>query len=182
MKRPGYTFEEWVLIAVLVYIVIHIWQRLWSEGPVIKALVLVCLLSTPMYAQEPVVGWADAISWGTAAVNPTMALVDALRSDDKACHMWQLVISAGIANSAAFSLQHFVMSPRPCCRGNGWPSAHAANAGVGSSWNWRVSWAFAYATAEERERARRHTWGQALSGAALGMLSELAGQKLLRCR
>jgi hypothetical protein len=53
---------------------------------------------------------------------------------------------------------------------------------LGSSWNWRVSWSLGLSTAALRVQAHRHTWPQVLSGVAIGGLSELAGQKLLRCR
>jgi len=147
-----------------------------------KAIGLVLVLvAAPVFAQEPVNRAADVISWGTAAVNPTIAVVKAFRADQTKCHLGQIAISAALVNSTGLLLQHFVVSPRPCCPGNGRPSLHAGNAGIGASWDWRVSWAFSLVTAEERERARRHTWQQALEGMALGLVSEWAGQHLVRC-
>jgi len=143
-----------------------------------RTIALVLLLSAPLCAQDvrPV---PDALSWGTAAVNPTVGLVRAFQSEDRACHLKRLAVSGGIA-STGILLQRVIDSPRPCCAGNGMPSLHAAFGSVGSSWSWGFGASFAVGTGGLRVAANRHTRGQAWAGVLLGMGGELASQ-LIRC-
>ena len=149
-----------------------------------KAIGLVLVLvAAPVFAQEPVNRAADVISWGTAAVNPIVATVQALRSEDKVCQLGRLAISEGIGNGVTLALKHFIDSPRPClgCDHMGMPSGHSMNAVIGASWNLKVSWTFALGTAQLRRTAHKHTLPQVAAGLGLGALSEFAGQKLLHC-
>lgn len=145
----------------------------------------VCLIwlfcSSTVWAQEVKRG-PDAISYGLAAVNPALGIIQAIRAEDTKCQLAQLGVSAAIGESLAFTMQHFLVSARPCCDGNGMPSAHALSSSLGASWNWKVSWAFSLGTAEARVAAHRHTRTQALAGVGLGLLSEWAGQTIVRCR
>jgi hypothetical protein len=150
-----------------------------------KWTILFLLISSPTYAQEEVNKVPDYISWGTAAVNPTVALVKALRSEDKKCNLGKLAISEIIANTSVLTIQHFVISARPCigCDSHGFPSGHSANSVVGiSKNNWYIGITTAWGTGELRRAANRHTIPQILAGWTIGGLSELAGQKLLRCK
>jgi len=159
---------------------------------VILALVLLCGSAISAAAQEPVRPVPDIISWGTALTNPTIAVVEAFRSDDRLCRLGQLGISGGITTTVGLLAQHYIHSPRPCvgspgCSGNGDPSMHAAigvlgiSRGFQSGLGFTFSISMAVGTAGGRVDANRHNKKQAALGLALGGLSELAGQRLLRC-
>lgn len=146
-------------------------------------------LAVPAAAQEEVQTWPDAISWGTAAFNPAMAVWRATRSSDPKCRLSQLLVSEGIGNAVAFTLQRFIISPRPClgCRPNGAPSAHSMNSVIGITSGWRVDIGFgvgvgaAIGTAAGRVAARRHTKAQVIEGLLLGAASEWVGRSLVKC-
>ncbi len=153
------------------------------------ALVLIALRGGVLAAQEPVARVPDVASWVTAGANATGAVVDAIRSDDATCRLGQLAISEAIGMGAAFTLQHFIISARPClgCAPNGMPSAHVTQSLIGSTASARgLTWGFslgmALGTAEGRDRAHRHTRAQQVAGFALGSLAEWTGQRLVRCR
>lgn len=149
-----------------------------------RLLLLLCLFAAPLCAQEPVNPWADAASWGTALVNPSVAAVKAARGADPWCHLGQLGLSELIGNGSVMALKHFIVSPRPCagCDSRGMPSGHSMNSVLGVSSNWRFGLFFSLGTVQLRQEAHRHTRWQTAAGAALGGLSELAGQKLLQCK
>lgn len=140
---------------------------------------LVCL-PVPALAQQPVTRWADWSSYGTAAVNPTLAAWDARHSR---CKLARLALSEGISNGLALAMKRVVVSARPCagCVPDGTPSNHTANSLVGFSRNWRVGLAFGLATAELRVTANRHTWQQVLAGAGVAVAAEASGY-LIRCQ
>ena len=139
------------------------------------------LLSGTAQAQEPVSHWPDAVSWGTALTNPTLAAVDALRSEQKGCRLGRLALSEGIVNGVGLTLKHFIVSPRPCigCAPDGFPSGHSANSMVGS-FGWRYGIVFGASTASLRLEANRHTPKQVAAGLLLGAAGEFAG-RLIKC-
>src|ERR1044071_4925460 len=123
-----------------------------------KLLLVVLLVGLPAtaFAQQPVTRWADWASYGTAAVNPTLAAWDARHSR---CKLARLALSEGIGNGLTLALKHRVISARPClgCVPDGFPSGHTMNGLVGFSRNWKVGLAFGLATAELRNEANRAT-------------------------
>ena len=141
----------------------------------------ILLISTTVYAQEPVTKWADAVSWGTAFVNPTVATVEALRSDQKGCRLGKIALSEGIANGLALTMKHFILSPRPClgCLPDGMPSGHSANSMIGAS-GWRYGIVLGATTGSLRMQANRHTPTQVAAGLLLGAGAEFAG-RLIHC-
>lgn len=147
------------------------------------ALVCFLLVSTAAVAQQPVVKWADVASYGTAAVNPTVAAVEAARGPDKWCHLGQLGISELLLNTTVLTMKHFIVSPRPCigCGVDGMPSGHFANSLIGNSWNRSLGFTVSFATADLRYEAHRHTKTQLLVGGLLGAGADWAGPKLLHC-
>lgn len=148
-----------------------------------KTLLIVLLFAAPVSAQVPVSPAPDWVSYGTAAVNPTIAAIEAWRSPSRACRFGQLAISEAVGNVAALTLKHFIVSPRPCigCQPDGMPSGHTMNSTIGFSSHWKVGVVFTVATAELRTDAHRHTPWQVAAGAALGIGAEAAGH-LLKCR
>ena len=129
------------------------------------------------------VRWADWTSYGTAAVNPAIALVTALRSPSRGCHLWRLGLSELVGNGASLGLKALIRSPRPClgCASDGMPSGHSMNGVIGATargWGWGL--AFAVPTPALRIAAHRHTRSQAVWGTLLGATAEAAGQ-LVRC-
>lgn len=154
-------------------------------------ILFVALLCWPrvLYAQEPVVGWADKVSWVTAGVNMTWGAIEAARGDRPWCHLGQMAVSGGLAIGGALTLQHVIDSPRPCCPGNGMPSAHAAASWVGLaqpgrargfSLRFTIGLGSAGATTILRPAAHRHTDKQAIWGSVLGAGSEAVSQ-LIPC-
>jgi hypothetical protein len=152
-----------------------------------KAAILAVFLSMPtaLSAQEPVVKWADWTSWGTVLVNPIWGTVSAFKTERPGCHLGQLALSSGIGLGTALVLQHVIDSPRPCCPGNGMPSAHATAGMIGLAQPWpahsyalRLSIGFgsAGATAGLRQVAHRHTPPQVVAGLFLGAGAELLSQ------
>lgn len=125
--------------------------------------------------------WADGVSWGTAFVNPTVAVVKAWQSDDKKCRLGRLALSEGILNGVSLTLKHFIVSPRPClgCAPDGMPSGHSGNSVIGSS-SWNFGIVFAASTGALRMEANRHTPKQVAAGLLVGAGAELAG-RLIRC-
>jgi hypothetical protein len=152
------------------------------------------LWPAPVAAQEPpppVLKWADYTRWGTALVNPTWGVVEALRSDHRACHLGQLGISLGVGETALLTIQHFVVSPRPClgCNQHGLPSGHTMHSILGidqaspaTRWGARVGVGLASvaATGILSVVSHRHTVKQVLWGAGVGTGAELTGH-LLHC-
>jgi membrane-associated phospholipid phosphatase len=128
---------------------------------------------------EPVPDWA---SYATAAVNPTVAAVQAFRSEHRWCRLGQLGLSELVVNGSTLTLKHFIRSARPClgCPPDGFPSGHTANSVIGISSGWQVGMTFPVSTAGLRMAAHRHTPMQVLTGALLGAGSEYVGH-LLRC-
>ena len=55
-------------------------------------LAFVCVSSLAL-AQEPVSTIPDAVSWGTAFVNPAIAAAQAWKSERRGCRLGQLAIS-----------------------------------------------------------------------------------------
>ncbi len=153
------------------------------------ALVLVALSGASVTAQEPVARVPDVASWITAGANTAGAIVEATRSDDAKCRLGQLAVSEAIGLGVAFTLQHVVISARPClgCAPNGMPSAHVTQSLLGSTASakgltWGFSIGMAIGTAEGRDRAHRHTRAQQAAGFALGSLAEWGGHRIIRCR
>ena len=144
------------------------------------ALVL-SLIAAPAFAQEPVNRWADGVSWGTAMVNPTLAVVDAIRAPNTKCKLGRLALSEAIGNGVTLTLKHFVVSPRPClgCAADGFPSGHSMQSTIGAS-GWRFGATFAATTGGLRMQAHRHTGWQVAAGLAIGAGAEFAG-RLIKC-
>lgn len=151
-----------------------------------KKLLLLCLLiGAPVQAQT-VRKLPDVVSWGTAAVNPTIAAIDAWNSPDRACRLKKLIILEGLGNGLSLTLKHLIASPRPCvgCPPDGFPSGHTMNSAIGLSRNWYVGGAIAIgATGILRSpvAANRHTWKQVAAGAGIGLGVNAAGL-LLKCQ
>ena len=154
-----------------------------AHGAAVRVLLVLLLLAAPVHAQEPVVRWADWASWGTAAANPTIAVVRAARSESPKCRLAQLALSEAVGNGATFAVKHLVASPRPClgCAPDGMPSGHTANSAIGFSRHWQLGLAFTLGTAALRTDANRHTKEQVFWGAVLGFTGEAAGH-LLKCQ
>lgn len=159
-----------------------------------KALFLVLLLLVPatVAAQEPVVKWADWVSYGTAAVNPAMATYEAFKSETPKCRLGRLALAEGIGNGVALTIKHFVRSERPClgCAPDGMPSSHTMNSFIGidapgpaSGWGVRMGIGIAMGgtTAGLRVVGNRHTPTQVLVGALLGIGAEAASRALVPC-
>lgn len=142
---------------------------------------LVAFNVSPTYAQEPVRRWADWASYGTAIVNPTMAVADAIKAPDTRCRLTRLALSEVVGNTLSLTLKHFIVSPRPClgCDPDGMPSGHTMNATIGAS-SWRGGALFSISTADLRIAARRHTRWQTMAGAGIGILGEASG-RLISC-
>jgi hypothetical protein len=157
------------------------------KGHWFMSLFLALLLISPLSAQEPVRPVPDAISWGTAAAGPAIAVVRAIRGDDTKCELARLAVGAGIVNGTGLLLQHFVHSPRPCCAGNGLPSLHVANSSVGllatpGGWRLGLSVGLILGTAAGRVEANRHTKAQAWGwGPLVGVGGDVASHFLVRC-
>ncbi len=153
------------------------------------AALLIALGAGVLQAQAPVSRVPDVVSWATAGANATVAITEAIRSDETKCRLGQLAVSEAIGMGAAFTLQHFIISARPClgCAPNGMPSAHVTQSLLGSTASARgLTWGFslgmALGTAEGRDRAHRHTRAQQVAGFALGSVAEWAGHQVVRCR
>lgn len=132
-------------------------------------------------AQEPVKQWADVASYGTAAINPTVAAVEAWRSSSRGCRLGRLALSEAIGNGVTLAMKHWLVSPRPClgCLPDGNPSGHSVNGSIGmlsSRWGFSA----AVATGVLRHEANRHTWRQVGAGLLVGVGSEAAG-RLIHC-
>lgn len=132
-------------------------------------------------AQEPVKKWADVASYGTAAINPTVGVVEAWRSSSRGCRLGRLALSEAIGNGVTLAMKHWLVSPRPClgCLPDGNPSGHSVNGSIGmfsSRWGFSAS----VATGVLRHEANRHTWRQVGAGLAIGAGAEAAGL-LIRC-
>ncbi len=139
------------------------------------------LFPLTVHAQEPVTTWADVASYATAAVNPTIATVEAFRSTQKACRLGRIALSEGILNGVGLTMKHFILSPRPCigCAPDGMPSGHSGNSMIGAS-GWRYGIVFGATTGSLRMQANRHTHTQVAAGLLLGAGSEFAG-RLIHC-
>ncbi len=124
----------------------------------------------------------DAISWGTAFTNPTLAIVDAIRGPQTKCHLARLALSEAVGNGLTIGLKHLIVSPRPCvgCGVDGFPSGHTMNSTIGFSRDWRVGLSFTLGTAILRHEAHRHTSQQVLAGALVGIGAESIG-RLVPC-
>lgn len=146
---------------------------------------LAVLASSPASAQTApnVVPWADVASYVTAAADPSIAVVTALRSVDPKCRLLRLGVSEAIGNGLTLTLKQLVTSPRPCsgCAADGMPSGHTMNGTIGFSSKWQVGLAFALGTAELRTGAHRHTPMQVAAGAAIGAFAEWAGRAWVHC-
>lgn len=150
-----------------------------------KALLIVLLCASPASAQSQVRPWADWTSYGTAAINPTIAFVDAWQSSDQPCRLKRLALSEAVGNGLALTLKHFVVSPRPClgCAPDGFPSGHTMNSTIGmSAKNWQFGLGVAVLTGGLRMTANRHTPRQAAAGLFLGLGAEAVGHVLFRCQ
>lgn len=149
----------------------------------VRAVVVALLLVAPVSAQEPVNPVLDALSYGTALVNPTIAAVQAIRSDHRWCKLGQLALSEAIGNTSTLTIKHFDHSPRPCrgCADDGNPSGHTMNSAIGmSSTGWAVGASFVWGTGALRHESNEHTWRQIALGGFIGILSDLAGH-FLKC-
>lgn len=139
------------------------------------------LMGVSARAQQPVQKFPDVVSYGTALINPTVAMVDAWRSPSRGCHFARLALSEAVGNGIALTMKHFIVSPRPClgCAPDGMPSGHTMNSAMGifsSQWGFTAT----IATGVLRHEAKRHTWQQIAMGAAVGVGSEAAG-RLIKC-
>jgi membrane-associated phospholipid phosphatase len=145
---------------------------------------LLLLVAAPCAAQVPVEPWADGLSWGTALVNPTWAVIDAARSGDVKCRLGRLAVSEAIGMGTGVVLKRLIVSPRPClgCVPDGMPSNHTLLSTIGFSSHWQVGLYFTLGTAELRTVAHRHTPTQVAAGALLGLAAEWAGTRLVPCR
>ncbi len=114
-------------------------------------------------------------------MNPTVATVEALRSDQKKCLLVRIALSEAILNGTALTMKHFILSPRPClgCQPDGMPSGHSGNSMIGAT-GWRYGIVFGAATGSLRMQANRHTPTQVAAGLLLGAGAEFAG-KLIHC-
>ena len=125
----------------------------------------------------------DAISWATAFVNPTLSVIDAATGPQPWCHLARLGLSELAGNGLSIVLKHVIVSQRPCsgCGVDGFPSGHTMNAALGFSRDWRVGLSLTLGTGILRHEAHRHTNGQILGGAVLGVGAEATG-RLIRCQ
>ncbi len=152
-----------------------------------RAVAIALCLSVSLGAQEAVQRVPDAISWGTAAAGPAIAVVRAIRGDDTRCELERLAVSAALVNGVGLILQRAVHSPRPCCPGNGLPSLHTANSAIGTmatpgGWQLGLSVGLVFGTATGRVAANRHTKQQAfLWGPLVGLGGDLVSHFLVRC-
>ena len=147
-----------------------------------RILVTVFLLSfaSCLYGQDkPVVKWADDTSYATAAVSPTVGVIQAWQSNNRKCNFLKLGLKELIGNGTALTIKHYISSPRPClgCGADGMPSGHTDNAFIGP---WQFSIAFGAGTGILRHVANRHTWTQVIAGAGVGVASDLLGN-LIHC-
>ncbi len=147
-----------------------------------RTLVAIVLLTATVSAQrfvEPAPDWA---SYGTALVNPTVAAVEAWRSNDRACRFGRLALSEAVGNATVLILKHGIISERPCfaCEPDGIPSGHTMNSTIGAS-SWRYGFSMTLATGGLRVAAHRHTWQQVVAGAAIGAAADGVG-RLVRCQ
>jgi hypothetical protein len=148
------------------------------------AVIIFLLSATSAFAQEPVAKVPDALSYATAFVNPTIATVDALRSDHKWCELGRLGISEAVGNGATLLAKHLAygssMAQRPCagCVPDGWWSGHMMNSTIGAE-GWR--YVFSFTTGGLRVAAHRHTASQVAIGFLAGVGANFAGQ-LLKCQ
>lgn len=149
----------------------------------ITRLTLVLLLLSPAaYAQEvrPI---PDALSYATAAVNPSIAIWKAVHSKHKVCSLTQLGVSELVGNGVTLTMKHFIKSTRPAASlaPDGMPSGHSMNSMLGSmSSGWVVGASFSIGTGALRKAANRHTTNQVLVGWAIGAGADLSGH-LLHC-
>jgi len=146
---------------------------------------LLLLWPRVVFAQAPVVQWADWVSYGTAAVNPAIGVVSAWRSDQRWCRLGQIGISELVGNGSTLAIKHFVRSARPCldCPADGMPSGHSMNSVIGVSQydlGLRLGWTFSWGTQQLRGEAHRHTKTQRAAGLLIGAGAEFAGH-LLKC-
>lgn len=148
--------------------------------------------TTPTQDKEPVVKWADWTSYGTAFVNPAIAVYEAYKSDTPKCRFLRLGVGEGIGNGATLLIKHFVHSERPClgCPPDGMPSGHTMNSWIGidapgsaSGYGIRlgIGIAMGVSTAGLRVVANRHTPKQVLAGTLLGIGVETASRALVSC-
>ncbi len=156
-----------------------------------KAFLIVLLFATSVSAQalpvQPVVGWADDLSYATAMVNPGVAAFKAIKHKDW-CKLGRLGVSELVGNGISLTIKHFVVSPRPCfmCPPDGMPSGHSMNGAIGA-WENSVGsnhgWGFAWdiTTPILRVDAKRHTKKQAVLGTMLGAGSDVLGHFIVRC-
>lgn len=150
-------------------------------------LVVALVVAAPAAAQVAVAPIPDAISYGTAAANPTRVVVDVLRSDGdtpaKACRLAQLAVSEAIGNAVAIALKAIVVAPRPCagCAPDGMPSGHTLNSAIGLQAGGPRAIAFVVATGALRIAAHRHTPTQVVAGAAAGLVADRLGRVVVRC-
>lgn len=149
----------------------------------IVALGLFLFLAAPVSAQVPVQPVPDVLSYGTAAVNPSIAVYKALRSSDRWCELSRLGVSELIGNGVALTVKRYVHSERPClgCAPDGMPSGHSMNGAIGafSSGGWGI--AFALPTPFLRVEAHRHTKKQAVLGTLLGLGADALGHLIVKC-
>jgi membrane-associated phospholipid phosphatase len=157
--------------------------------------VLALALAVPAAAQAPVSPAPDVLSYATAAINPALGVIDAVRSEHRGCRLAKLALSEAVGNGLTLAIKHFAVSPRPCvgCAADGMPSGHTMNSaiGVGAPYvhsnrdgvfgYFPIGLSFTVATGALRVAAHRHTWRQVVTGAGLGLAADWSGS-LLRCQ
>lgn len=147
---------------------------------------IVLLLAAPAAAQQAVQPVPDALSYGTAAINPAIAAYKALKSSNKPCALSRLAVSELIGNGVSIGIKRWryghADAVRPClgCDPDGAESGHSMNGAIGAfSSGWGI--AFALPTPFLRVEAHRHTKKQAVLGTLLGLGADALGHVIVRC-
>lgn len=148
--------------------------------------ILVAFLAPAAGAQEAVRPVPDVVSYGTAAINPSIALWKALHSSDKLCQLSRLGVAEIVGNGATLTIKRLRFghpdAERPCagCTPDGDPSGHSMNGAIGAfSSGWGIS--FALPTPWLRVEANRHTKTQAVKGTLLGLGAEAFSHLIVKC-
>lgn len=150
-------------------------------------LLAICLTPGVGYAQQETIevrSLPDAISWATAAVNPSVAVYKAIRSPEPICQLSRLLVAEGIGNGLTFFGKRFITSPRPAAglMPDGMPSGHSMNSVIGiDSTGWALGGSFAIGTGALRVVAQRHTKTQVVMGLLLGGVAEWASYRIVKC-
>jgi membrane-associated phospholipid phosphatase len=153
-----------------------------STTTTLLCLLLLLLTPTALSAQTlpmtPVEPWSDALSYGTAVVNPSIAAWKAWHSNSRGCKLFQLAIAELTGNGTSLTIKHFTNSPRPCflCQPDGMPSGHTMNAAIGQiESGFAIGYTFSWGTGILRTTAHRHTPTQVVAGWLIGAGADALG-------